>query len=171
MTARALNRLGWIQVEQARPCMCVKALLCFAKERPAESLAHKAAEIIERKSVREDSISDQRPRKRAAPIAHAAVERRSGRNVVVIRVKNVQVQFARTVRMYSAVEHLEDMNRESKVIRLRCKHRGIRCGCQALEITDASYLHKLEHLGGNIAGSGARSPMRHIRKRKAIRAP
>lgn len=61
MTARALNRLGWIQVEQARPCARIKALLCFTKERPAESLAHKVAKIIELKSVLWDNISNHRP--------------------------------------------------------------------------------------------------------------
>lgn len=47
--------------------------------------------------------------------------------------------------MNSAIEHLEDMDRESKVVRLRCKHRGIRGGYQALEIADAGYLHELKH--------------------------
>lgn len=61
------------------------------------------------------------------------------------------------------------MDRKSKVIRLRRKHRGIRGRRQALEIDDVSYLHELKHLGGNIAGRGTRSPMFHIRKRKAIR--
>ena len=87
MTARTLNRLRQIQVEQARPCACVKALLRFAKERPAESLAHKVAKIIELESVHRDNVSDQRPHKRAAPITHAAVQRRRRRNIIVIEVK------------------------------------------------------------------------------------
>ena len=148
--------------------MCIKALLRFAKERPAEGLAHKVAKIIELKSVLRDNASDQRPHKRAAPITHAAVYRWCRRNVVVIQVNNFQVQLARSVWVYSAVEHLKDMDRESKVIRLWRKHRGIRGRRQALEIADASYLHELKHLGGNIARRGARSPMCHIRKRKAI---
>lgn len=47
--------------------------------------------------------------------------------------------------MNSAIEHLEDMDRESKVVRLRRKHRGIRGRRQALEIADAGYLHELKH--------------------------
>lgn len=82
MTARTLNRLRQIQVEQARPCARIKALMRFAKERPAESLAHKVAKVIDRKSVTRDNISDQRPHKGAAPIAHAVIERKS-RNIVV----------------------------------------------------------------------------------------
>lgn len=108
--------------------MRVKALLRFAKERPAESLAHKVAKIIELESVHRDNVSDQRPHKRAAPITHAAVQRRCGWNVIT-QVKNLQVQLTRSVWVYSAIEHLEDMDRQPKVIRLRCKHRGIRGGC------------------------------------------
>ena len=58
MTARTLNRLRQIQVEQARPCARIKALMRFAKERPEESLAHKVAKVIDRKSVTRDNISD-----------------------------------------------------------------------------------------------------------------
>lgn len=61
MTARTLNRLRQIQGEQARPCARIKALMRFAKERPAESLAHKVAKIIELKSVLWDNISNHRP--------------------------------------------------------------------------------------------------------------
>ena len=101
MTARTLNRLRQIQVEQARPCACAKALLRPAIQRSTESLAHKATIIIEHKSVLRDNISDQCADKWTAPIAHAAVQRRSRRNDVIIQVKNVQVQFARTIRAVS----------------------------------------------------------------------
>lgn len=58
-----------------------------AKERPAEGLGHKVAEIIKLKGMLWDNIPDQRSYKGATPIAHTAVQRRRRRNIIVIEVK------------------------------------------------------------------------------------